>query len=519
MNGGPADTAADLQGRAARGAWWTLLHLLVSLPFGFVVNLVVARYLGVVDFGRGAMLTLAVDIASAVAGLGVNTALVQFGAKAHSAGRRDEVRSLLQAAQGFQALVQLPVVLLTVLVLGRWAGLPAEALAWVGIFGVVMPSLTSTGAACFGIENRGDLGARLALVGSVVGGLASIGVVLLSGSTGVLWATRLSVAGVLPVAALWLIAPGYRRAVLRPRFPHLPREFWRFALPAGLASLLGMAVSSRIEVFVLSWHSMSEAVGLYALAFGLVAHVFAPAQALIGPLQPAVAALREVSAETAQAAFERTLRATAVVAGLLVAGAVPVLAALIPTLYGSGYASAAPILVALGVVGGFSVLNGALGVFAQSRLDGRLVLRATAVALAADLGLALVLVPFWEAWGAVAATAAGTLVQFAVVAAAERAELGVGRAQVARLVAPLLLATPVAAVATWLSQVLGHPVLAALAAGFVGTVLWTLVTRLARVGLLGGDGRAMLGAMPARLRPAAGFLLGRLTRQDPSPQA
>ncbi len=512
MSHGRTDSASDLQARAARGAWWTFIHLVVSLPLGFVVNLVVARHLGVVDFGRLATLTLAVDLASAVASIGVISALVQFGAKAHSAGRRGEVQDLLGAAQGFQLLVHLPIVLTTVLILGRTSGLPAEALAWVGIFGVVAPALTATASACFGIENRGDLGARLALGGSLLSGLASIGLVLSGGSAAALWATRLSILGALPVIALWLITPDYRRAVLRPRLPRFARPYSQFALPTGLASLLGMAVSSRIEVFVLSWSSMAEAAGLYALAFGLTAHVFAPAQALTGPLQPAVAALREVSGALARTAFDRTLRASSTTVGVLVVVAVPAFAVLLPVLYGVEYAGAAPVLVALGFTGGFAVLNGPLGVFAQSRLAGRLVLRATFLAVLLDVGLALSLVPIWSVWGAVTATSAGTLVQFLVLAAAERGDLGVSRLQLVRLVAPLLVAGPVSVGATQVGQHLSQPIIAAVVSSLVGVLTWTLALRVFGVGLFPADGRAMLAVMPRFLRVPAATLLGAITR-------
>jgi len=490
------------------------VHLLVSLPLSFVVNLVVARHLGAADFGRLATLSLAVDITNAVVSLGVGGALVQFGAKAHSAGRRDEVRALLSGAQGYQLLVQLPLVLVVVLLLARAAGAPSTLVGWMIVFGVICPAATSAAAGCFGIENRGDLGARLALAGSVVAGATSLVVLALDGTMVVLWATRLCVAGVLPAAALWLVAPDYRRAVLRPRLPRLPREFWRFALPTGLAGLLGMAVSSRIEVFALSWWSMAEAAGIYALAFGLVAHVFAPAQALTGPLQPAVAALREVSGERARAAFQRTIRATSVVAGLLVAGVVPPLACLIPVLYGDAYAAATPILVALGVTGGVVVLNGPLVVFAQSRLAGRLVLIATALALAADLVLAVVLVPRWSTWGAVAATTAGVLVQCAVVAAAERAEFGLSRWAVARLVAPLVFAAPMAVLAVWVSLAVSHAVVGACLSALVGAMGWAAAVRTARVGLSGADVRAMVDALPTRLRRTAGWCLARLTSPE-----
>ncbi|MBK6955909.1 MAG: lipopolysaccharide biosynthesis protein [Actinomycetales bacterium] len=519
MSHGGSDSAADLQRRAVRGALWTFIHLGVSLPLGFVVNLVVARHLGVVDFGRLATLTLAVDITVAIAGVGMGSALVQFGAKAHSAGRRTEVHQLLRAAQGYQLLVQFPLVTASVLVLSSTFGLPVSAMVWVWLFGVLLPALTAPAAACFGIENRGDLGAKLAMASSVVSGLASIAVVMAGGSAALLWGTRLCVAGLLPAVALWLIAKDYRRAICRPTPPRLPGRFWRFALPTGLASLAGMAVSSRIEVFALTWSALVEAAGLYALAFGLAAHAFAPAQALAGPLLAAIAALREVSAQAARPAFERALRASSAVAGLLVAGAIPALAALVPMLYGSAFAAAGPLLVVLGAAGGFGILNGPLGVFAQSRLAGRLVLRAAAAALVVDVGAALALVPHWAAWGAVAATTAGTLVQFVVLSVSERADLGVGVWEFSRLIAPLLLALPVSGLATWLSAGVTSVVAGALCAGTSGLVIWVLLVRLSAVGLRPSDAAAIVASLPEPLRAVGHPLLRAITSKPGSQRA
>lgn len=57
----PPEPARELQARAAQGAVWTVLQTFISLGIGFLVNLVVARYLGVADFGRLATISLAVE--------------------------------------------------------------------------------------------------------------------------------------------------------------------------------------------------------------------------------------------------------------------------------------------------------------------------------------------------------------------------------------------------------------------------------------------------------------------------
>jgi hypothetical protein len=96
----------------------------------------------------------------------------------------------------------------------------------------------------------------------------------------VVWLIRLIVSGAAIILFLAPISPSYRKAVLRPTLPRAFHRFLAFALPAGAAGLLGTLALSRTEVFFLTWLSTPEAVGLFALAHGLSAHVFAPADAL-----------------------------------------------------------------------------------------------------------------------------------------------------------------------------------------------------------------------------------------------
>lgn len=63
----------ELQDKAIRGAMWTLLHVAVSLPLAFVVNIVIARVLGVVDYGRLAYLSTVLIIVAMTIDLGVGT--------------------------------------------------------------------------------------------------------------------------------------------------------------------------------------------------------------------------------------------------------------------------------------------------------------------------------------------------------------------------------------------------------------------------------------------------------------
>ena len=39
----------ELQDRAIKGSMWTVIHTLVSIPLAFIVNVIIARGLGVVE--------------------------------------------------------------------------------------------------------------------------------------------------------------------------------------------------------------------------------------------------------------------------------------------------------------------------------------------------------------------------------------------------------------------------------------------------------------------------------------
>ena len=83
---------SGLQDSAVKGAAWTLLHTIVSVPVGFAVNLLLARLLAPDGYGRLAFLTTLIGIASGVLALGLTSAMIQFGAKAHAAGRTEVVK-------------------------------------------------------------------------------------------------------------------------------------------------------------------------------------------------------------------------------------------------------------------------------------------------------------------------------------------------------------------------------------------------------------------------------------------
>jgi O-antigen/teichoic acid export membrane protein len=480
-----------------------VVNVAVALPVGFLVNLVVARVLGVVDYGRLAYLTVVMDVVSGIVMLGVTPALVQFGSKAHAAGRRDEVATLLSKVQGFRVLVAAPI--LTVLVLLLVSDVDPWFKVVAVVFGVILPAALDGGPAGLAIENKTAAGAKVVLVSSLLTQAAVLAAVLVVARADVVWAVRLIMLSVTVLLSLVPLAAAYRHAVLRPRLPRgLPDGFWRFAIPAGAAALLSNLVVSRTEVVALTWLSDAASVGVFALAFGLAGHLFAPAQAIIGPLVPAISGLREVDVSAVAAAFGRTVRGSSTFVALLTGIGLPVVTLLVPAFYGDSFAGVPPILLALGVANGFLIVGGPVAAFVMARLSGSRVLLASAVALAVDVALAVGLIPVWGVWGAVVANVGAATTQMLVLLASELKALGLTWGLVLRDAVPALVGAVVGVGAWAVARNIPSVPVAAVTAGLIGSASVVLLLRLLRTGLTDGDLRAVVRVLPGRVaRPAA----------------
>lgn len=495
----------ELQDRAVKGAMWTVAHTLIALPLAFLVNLVVANVLGSADFGRLAVLTLVMEIATGVVSLGLTPAVIQFGSKAHARGDREEVRRILRASQGFRLLVVAPLLTIVVLVAAQVSD---TYLVLAVVFGVWVPAALAGAPICLGVENKTASGARIAMVINLVLQVAVVVTVINVRTPDSVWATRLIVGGALVVLALLPISRDYRRAVLRPTLPRrLPAGFWRFAIPAGIAGLLSTLVLSRTEVFFLGAFDTEAAAGVYALAFGVAGYVFAPAEALVGPLVPAVSGLRAIDRDHMLLAFERAVRGATTLVGLVVASALAPLVALVPLLYPK-YPGAAPLVLALGISGAFTVSSGILTAFVMARYSAGQTLVGNLVSLTVNLGAAFTLIPAFGIWGAVWSNIAGALTRFLFLLTVERRALALPVGRMLAFWAPLAVAAT-ACLAAWLamSTLRLHPVLDAVLAVAVSMTVFVVGMRTTRAGLGADDIGAVTRVVPARLRPAAERLL------------
>lgn len=496
---GPRLGAEELQSRAISGIAWTLISVLVSLPVAFAVNIALARILGVSQYGQLAFLTAALTMAVGVVDIGTSAALVQFGSKAHAVGHVEVVAKLLSRTQGFRLLLVAPVLTLFVIFTIH---VDIGLLLMTIVFGVWVPAGLGGLTDCLIVENKAAAGAKVVLSIGLITQAAVLTAAYWFRAADAVWATRLLVSGLVPLVAIAVISPVYRVAVLRPQLPRtFPQGFWKFAIPTAIAGLVGELVVSRSEVFMLKWLSTPHAVGIFALAFGLASHVFAPANALTNPLIPAISSLHAVRPEMVREAFLRVLRVGSLATAAMLISVVPALAILLTSIYGNDYDGATTVLLVLGVAGALTTLSGPVTTFVYARLSARKMLGANIAALAVDVGIAVALVPTLGVWGAVLANIAAAATRLALLTRYEISQLHVSWSSLCRptaaLLSAILLLAPI-----WLlaDHVSAHPVVAAIIAAILGPALLLAALRLSRSGLTHGDRDAILRSLPERLR-------------------
>lgn len=494
----------QLQSRAISGVMWTLLHVIVSLPIAFVVNILLARILGVADYGRLAYLTMVMQIAGVVVMAGVGSGLIQFGTKAHSVGHHETVRSLLRRAQGFRILVGAPVLTGAVLLLAN--DVPPALLILAIFSGIWVPAAFGGGPATLTIQNDTARAARLAMVMNLVTQAVVVTALITLPKADVVWSARMVVGGVSVVVAIFLVQRRYRRAVLTPRWPSgMPAGFWRFAVPMGLSGIVSTIALSRSEVVLLEHLSTAQQVGLYAMAFGLAGHLFAPAQALITPLTPAISALREVDVTAITEAFRRAVRMSNAIAGLIVAVGGPVLALLVPLLYGDAFTSASGLVLALVMVSGFLIVTYPMQTFVTARLRSGSTLAVNSVSLVATVVVALLLIPWVGAWGAVWGKVAVVLTRVAWLGWRETDSFMVSRREYLYGFRTVGVASVCGAVAYWAGALTAGEAGSAMAGAAVALVIgagaYMLGVWLVRGGLEPKDIAAIARALPGKVRP------------------
>jgi O-antigen/teichoic acid export membrane protein len=507
--------SVDHQRSAARGAVWTLIYVLSSIPLGILANIVVSRSLGPTGFGRVAVFVIVLGVASELSNLGYSASAIRWGSAAWARGDHDDFRSTLAKSLGWHLLVQAPVLAAVAVVL---AGLSDVALMVPLVVGVVLPCIASSAALLLTMKSRTDRLAQFSLLNVTVVQTSTMTAAVLTGRPDVTWAATLVAGGVGSAVLFAALSTEERRVCVAVELPRRqPRGFNRFAVLSGANSVLQTLVATRSEVVILASLGYGAETGQFALAFGVAGMITAPVNALIGPLVPAAIGLLQTAPERAHEAYLRALSVSAMFSGIVLGVLVPAVALLLPFVYGGPYAESAGLLLALAACSCIvSVTNPALAFLNAFGVAGALVRRSVA-ALALNVALALALIPVLGLWGAAIANAAGALANCLPILALYQRHAGAGWAGARKALRPLVWSMVPFGMGCLVVMLrrdhasLWEPV----ALGCVLLAVWPLGLRLLRLRLPDEQRRLIVDALPGKrfsaLQPALARLIDLVT--------
>jgi O-antigen/teichoic acid export membrane protein len=463
-----------------RGSAWSLVARALPQAYVLILSIVAARYLGPANMGRQSYIAFVSLSATMVVAGGLSISLIRSVGETLGRGEPAAVRGLMRwawlvaavgAVLGGSALAGAAV-----------AGAdPASAwlLAAVGCSLGILQAIPS--ALLIGAQRWRDA----SIVGLVTGTVTVPVVIVVLASGGGITGMFAVEAAVAAVNLLWASVLA-RRAADRlsrrsVRSPELTRRTAVYAVALSANVILSAVVFKRSEFFFLDEYSPDSEIAIYSIAFAAVTALALLPEALTSTVVPAFATLfgaGEIS--RLNTGFARGLR-------MLALASLPITAAMLAMgpealrlIYGGEYAGTEPVLRIMMVV--FPVIP--LLNVSYSLLIGIGRLRAAVisngVAAAANVGLALALVPRYDAQGAAIANSAAQLVAVIAVLGYTRRLIG-GFGSSWRSLALTLLAATVGGLAAY-GLVLALPPLAGCVLGLAaGTVVFTGLARLLRI--------------------------------------
>lgn len=408
--GAPSD-AATVDDRhdfrdLSRGAGLGVAGSVAGRGLSFLTQVLVGRGLGPAAYGAFGLGWTLFRLGALVAPLGLHLGVLRFGSASPGEGGRAP-RGLLRRASGLALLGGLAsAVLLAVSArtleraVFRIDGLGAVLIAFAAALPLVS-LLTVLAAGARAVRRLGLAVATEQLLQPfgflALGGLA---LVVWRSAAGVAWGHFVSY-GLAVIVSLVAM----RRLLPTGREGPGARALVGYSWPTALAGLLTLSVTWTDRLFV-GYLMAGEAVGIYHAASQLpmaLATVLGGFNAIFGPMAADLHLRRQ----------EERLRAlyrTATRWGVLVA--LPVLAIVIATprellqaVFGPAYAQGAKVLLWLGLGQAVNVATGGVGFLLMMTGRERLWLRWTAVGLALNVPLNLLLIPRWGVAGAAVATA------------------------------------------------------------------------------------------------------------------
>jgi O-antigen/teichoic acid export membrane protein len=392
------------------GGLWTLLSRVLPQAQLLVLSVVVARYLGPDEMGRQSYIAFVALTLVQAATAGLPGAISRFVGELLGARRNGEALSIYRLTRTLEAVGSV-LVMLVVAVAVLLGSEPRVAWGLAGASAALSVLQAVPAALLMGAQRW-----REAWMPGLVSGVATVPAVVvaleLGGGISGLFAVE---AVAVFINLVWTSALARRVEVAlgapAPIDPELRRRFWSFAASTSLIVIISFVVWRRSELFVLQRYSTDAQIAFYSIAFAAVSGLSKLPETVETVAMPAVANLMGTGQdERIRRGYWRALRLLVLATFPLVAGMAVAGPALLELAYGSAYADAGPVLLAmlapLLVQPMLRVSEGVLYGLGRPRFIVIAGLFATAV----DVVLAFLLIPSLDAVGAAIANGAAVLV-------------------------------------------------------------------------------------------------------------
>jgi O-antigen/teichoic acid export membrane protein len=421
----PSESVPELR-RLARGGTLNLVGFVLSGLFAFVLAIVVTRLVGARGAGTFFAAVAVFTILSNITELGADTGIVRYVARLREQGRGSELPSLMRIALVPAAVLATVAGAATVIWAVPLADVfsrsdPAEVASYLRVFGWCIPLATISTIALAGTRGFGSMRAFVAIDSVSVPALKPI-LILVAAVGGVTvtglalgWAIPEGLACVVSVVVLWRMV---RRA--RPSQGAAPSDegslataFWRFSAPRGVAAAFQITII-WFDLLLLSHFRAASEVGVYGAASRAVTFGTFALQAIRLAIAPQISRLLARGDRTGAQTVYQTATWWLIVASWPVFLVFAVFGPLLLGVFGTGFDQGATALAILSIAMLVNLGTGNVTVVLLMGGKSSWNLVNTAIALALNIGLNLVLIPRYGIAGSAIAWAVSIIVDNAL---------------------------------------------------------------------------------------------------------
>lgn len=467
-------------GSVLRGTAWTATARILPQFYLLLTSVVAARFLGPDGMGRQSFIAFVALSTTTLFTSGLSIALMRYIGEALGADRPETALDLVAWAwrlTGGAAVLGAALLLSIALTGADPTG--AWVLAGVGSALGILHAVPS--AMLIGVQRWRDA----TIVGLVTGTVslpATIAVLALGGGiTGIFAVEAAVAAGNLAFTTILARRAGRRLGAQPRRDPTLRRLVARYAAWSTLSVVLSLIVFRRSEFFFLDVWSTDSEIALYSIAFAAINGLVLLFESVAAALLPAIATLHGAGAsDRIVSGYRRSVRLMLLIALPTTAAVLVFGPEAVRLVYGDDYRGTAPVLRVMTVVLPVIPLMSAGNALLIGMAYLWPVLAAGGVAAAVNVGLALLLIPRYDAVGAAVANAGAQVVVALIVVGLCARILGRQPIDGARTVRTAI-ASALSGLAAWGLVALVAGVLGALLGLLAGIAAFMVAGRLLRV--------------------------------------